>query len=332
VFHINGQLGAFLLALPEKAGKPLVGNHKLSYTKYPLKYFVQLKSKHTLRLYELLSQYVYKGSIDFNYGDLCRILKTEGMIGRFKYFNRDILLDARDTINELTNLRCEFSLEKHRKSDIILHFDVKDNIPLADIKSLKDELSWLGVSEVGIDYILEKKCIAFDVISNNIKYVTKVIEENNGIRNVGAFLYTAINNNYAGKFKESGASAVKKFIKSTEMVHNSSGFERLGRLSEEYRDEVKRVIKTCLEGKQAKEVLQTYVLSDSSNFLREYVKRHFDMKTVTIDDLLSSQIIYIKIKHYLNENKIVHIESQGDFMKRKGETVDELYLLENGLA
>jgi hypothetical protein len=82
---------------------------------------------------------------------------------------------------------------------------------------------------------------------------------------------------------------------------------------------------------QPKTILHRFIALDSGTFLIDYINRHINTETTTIDEILSMPLIYASIKRYAIKNHLLQTENLSDYLKRKGESVDELYLLQNGL-
>lgn len=88
--------------------KPYLLDLKEQYTQYQLKYVMQMRSAHALRLYELLKQYEAVGRRRFTLDDFKQYLGVEGY-SAFKDLERRVLRPSQDEINEMTDLFVEYS-------------------------------------------------------------------------------------------------------------------------------------------------------------------------------------------------------------------------------
>jgi hypothetical protein len=195
----------------------------------------------------------------------------------------------------------------------------------------KDELRDMGLSNDGINYIFDNLCIDPETIHKNIEYVRNMLSRNNSIRNVASYLYTAVIGNYAGKTHEASKKATETYIKRENQVSNNENLKRTQALVKVHKKEVDSLIRVHLQDKQPKMIVQTYVLSDSGPFFQDYIKRHINIETVTTDELLGDKMIYAAIQSHILKNNLVQMESLEDFLKHKGETIDQLVLLNNAL-
>lgn len=93
--HIDPKLKPYLLELKEQ------------YTQYQLRYVMQMRSTHSLRLYELLKQYETVGRRKFSVDEFKDYLGVEGYKA-FKDLELRVLKPSRDEINEMTDLSIDY--------------------------------------------------------------------------------------------------------------------------------------------------------------------------------------------------------------------------------
>lgn len=168
------------------------------FTKYHLENVSKLKSQYSIRLYELLKQYLAIGSREINLSDL------KGMLGigpdeyvRYVHFTQRVLQPAHKEINAKTDIEYQWKPLKHiRKVVSIKFYDIqsKKTIPkwligLLPAKQrenkniIKNIRRWLELR--GEDYVKEK-----------IQYTASRNPEN-----FGDYLFRVLEKNYGEGFK-----------------------------------------------------------------------------------------------------------------------------------
>lgn len=119
--------------------KPYLLNIKDNYTRYQIKNILELKSIYSIRLYELLKQYLPIGKRTFDVTDLRKKLNLEnGEYERFSDFNRYIIAKASNEINEKTDIEVSYSNVKKGRSIEKLSFTIKGK-EVADDKVILQE-------------------------------------------------------------------------------------------------------------------------------------------------------------------------------------------------
>lgn len=105
--------------------RPYLLDLKENFTKYELYNVLLLRSKHSIRLYELFKSYLWLNKWEVSVNTLKEILNLSGSYTEFKAFNRSVIAPAVKEINEYTDLLVEYeTIRKGRFVDKI-HFKIK---------------------------------------------------------------------------------------------------------------------------------------------------------------------------------------------------------------
>lgn len=96
------------------------------YTKYKIKHVAQFKSIYSFRFYELLTQYANTSSKSRKIliRDLKFFLKLEDKYKRWDLFKRHVLDVAKKEINELSDLKIDYKIERLNKKANALIFSI----------------------------------------------------------------------------------------------------------------------------------------------------------------------------------------------------------------
>jgi plasmid replication initiation protein len=331
VFLINERLSSFLLSLQTNAGKLIADDYKLSYTKFPLIIYSKLHGKYTLRLYEILSKNVYKKFTRINIIDLLKILNIEGSYCNYKFFNRDIMRLAYKEINNKSNLTFDYEIYKVGKSVAGISFYIYNKNIEDTLKQIKEELFCMGMTKVGINNIFVIRKISYEIIRDNLDYVRDILSKANKIRNVPSFLYKAIIDDYARNTKEAKKNAIEAYIKKENQVPENIELRDTQTLINEHKMKIDIAIRTYLKDKHAKDIVETYILHNPSDFTTFFVGQYINMETVTIDELLAKPYLYRLLCNYILKNKIVQIESLEEFINTNCKKIDQLALFDNAI-
>jgi plasmid replication initiation protein len=337
VFSINEKLASFLLLLQNNAGQRIAQNYKLGYTMYPLKYYSLLSGKYALRLYELLSQRAYLKSFTISLDNLRKSLRVIDKLIEFKDFKKRILNHAHNQINSKTNLQFEFEVEKSRKFVTALRFNIIDKQAICEEGEIKKELLRFGLSGISVDNIFKKTGISPEVIERNIKFVKMELATKKTIRNPSAFLCAAIEKDYAAKSKETTRETTDETINQhTELakdidIYANTSDARIRSLINEYSKDIDEHAKSYLKNLDPRNIIEEYVLKDAKRMIKDFVKSHLKLETVTIDDVMSTPLIFTTVKKYMIKHNILQHQNIIEYLESKGEKVDEIYLMQNGL-
>lgn len=112
--YINKNSGMIKVKLDEMM-KPFLLQLKEYFTQYSLYYTIAMKSKYSIRVYELLKSYQNLGYYECNISDLKKQLMAEKYI-RWVDFKRKVLEPAVSEINELTDIKVTYELFKNGRA------------------------------------------------------------------------------------------------------------------------------------------------------------------------------------------------------------------------
>lgn len=116
--------GRFYIEFHEKL-LPYIANLKSRYTKYELVNIGAFTSTHTIRLYELCSQYRKIGKREITVEDLKKWLQVEDKYPRFNSLNEWVIRPAIKEINEKSDLLVDVEPIKRGRSIHALYFTIK---------------------------------------------------------------------------------------------------------------------------------------------------------------------------------------------------------------
>lgn len=187
---------------------------KSRFTRYQLKNIINLKNKHSLRIYELLKQYETIGHRKFELNELKTILFIENQYERVYDFERFVLKIAKEEINKYTDISIDYEKIKtgRRVTDILFKVDCKDTNRkeyinyLNEVYQIKDMQKSMGLKdenfdseqiiniyEKAVDMIEDEEIAIFEYIRLNFQY----IKGKKGIRSTYSYLLQAIKEDYA---------------------------------------------------------------------------------------------------------------------------------------
>ncbi|MCL7725793.1 replication initiation protein [Actinobacillus pleuropneumoniae] len=95
--------GRFMIEFHEKA-MPYLAEIRNNYTSILLETFGALKSEYSLKMYEILSRWAFKGFVSIKLDELKILLDVVGMYDRYNNFSQRVLTPAVKEINAKTNL------------------------------------------------------------------------------------------------------------------------------------------------------------------------------------------------------------------------------------
>ena len=194
----NGVLTAVFRV--EEAVYPYISELASNYTKLQLKDYFSLPSATYIRLFEILSQHKYRGSVRISYMDLRKMLSIEDTkYTDFNSFRRRVLDAAQKAIAENTGFKFTFEIERSGrggKVDSIL-FRFKEN-NLKQDKEIANPLPFFEETPLETETERENICAGFsdpifaEFSNEQLEYLrsiawAKVPEENVELhrRNVG---------------------------------------------------------------------------------------------------------------------------------------------------
>jgi len=137
---INKHSGLIKLQLDEDL-KPYLLDLQENFTQYHLIYTLAMQSQYSIRLYELLKSYQFKGCISFDIGELKRLLFAE-QYERFPDFKRRVIDMATREINKLTDIQITYELTKEGRkfNEVCFEIHQKDTGERLD--------TWSSISEL----------------------------------------------------------------------------------------------------------------------------------------------------------------------------------------
>ena len=104
---------------------PYLLDMKENFTSYELIAVLALKSKYSIRLYELLKSFAYQKMCDLSVVSLRKQLCADKRYEKMYDFRRYVLDTAVDEINSFTDLNVSYQTVKDGKNIIGFHFDVE---------------------------------------------------------------------------------------------------------------------------------------------------------------------------------------------------------------
>ncbi|WP_051412013.1 replication initiation protein [Halonatronum saccharophilum] len=105
--------------------KPYFLQLKNNFTKYYLKNIIQFESIYSIRIYELLKQYERIKKRRFEINELKNILGIEDKYERYYDLKRRVLFQAKDEINQKTDLKIDFKEIKTGRKVTAIEFVIK---------------------------------------------------------------------------------------------------------------------------------------------------------------------------------------------------------------
>lgn len=133
--------GRFYIEFHEKI-LPYIANLKARYTKYELVNIGAFTSTHTIRLYELCSQYKTVGTREIKLEDLKDWLQVSDKYDRYNNFNQRVLEPSITEINAKSDLLVDVKPIKRGRIITALHFTIKTK--KQDIEDSRKSATKLG--------------------------------------------------------------------------------------------------------------------------------------------------------------------------------------------
>ncbi len=183
------------------------------FTRYELKNILYLKNKHSIRIYELLKQYQTIGERTFTLEELKEILMLDEKYTEFKNFNRFILKQTTDEINEHTDLNVtykkltrgrkvtgiKFTIDSKNDDSYIKYLDKNYDIKEFKLQSGLDKENFDSKQIIELFTIATEKLSEaeqqdlFEYIKLNYRHMIK----NKKVENKYAYLKKALKEDYA---------------------------------------------------------------------------------------------------------------------------------------
>jgi len=118
---------------------PFLSELKGNFTQYKLQYVSKFSSIHSIRIYELLVQWLSRGSREIEVDQLKKMLGVEGKYTRSSNFIEKVIKSSLYDINTHSNLNVSFGVRKtgRRVTHIQFEFSIKDEIKKKQTKEDK---------------------------------------------------------------------------------------------------------------------------------------------------------------------------------------------------
>jgi len=120
--YISHKSGTIKIRLDDDM-KPFLLELKSHFTTYNLCYTLTMKSKYSIRIYELLKSYEYKKECVFEIEELKKILGAENY-NSYKDFRVNVINVAINEINEISDIYVTYSAEKNGRKYARIQFDI----------------------------------------------------------------------------------------------------------------------------------------------------------------------------------------------------------------
>lgn len=130
--YSKGQ-GRFMIEFHEKA-MPYLAEIKGNYTSILLETFGNLKSEHSLKMYEFLSRWAYEGKVKIKVTDLKDLLGVGDLYARYANFTQRALKPSLKEINAKTNLNVQVKSIRTGRNITDLEFTIWDKSKAIDIQ------------------------------------------------------------------------------------------------------------------------------------------------------------------------------------------------------
>ena len=152
--------------------KPYMLKLNKLYTSYKLANILNMKSKYSPRIYEILkaNQFKKQGFVEIEVNDLRKLLKIENIYSRYNDFKRKIIKQAQKEINEKTDIKFTFEEIKTGRKVTSIKFYIACN------KNNKDETA---ITLEGQENIKKVKAIMFDHEVSSLE-AKKIYDSSNG--------------------------------------------------------------------------------------------------------------------------------------------------------
>jgi len=108
--------------------QPYLLQLKGKFTYYELINILAMRSQYSLRLYEILKSYVFKGEVRYEIEDFKRVLNAEHY-KKFAQIRIRVIEPALDEINKYTDIQCSYSTVKESRmiAAIVFYVNLKEN-------------------------------------------------------------------------------------------------------------------------------------------------------------------------------------------------------------
>lgn len=217
--------------------KPYMLKLKELFTQYKLANILNMKSKYSPRVYEILkcNEFKKQGFFEIEIVNLRRLLKAEDIYPRYNDFKRKVIEKSKKELNKLSDISFEFEEIKTGRKVTSLKFYINKSKTKTKTKSLNNEISIDSIKKNKIKKVqaiveeritdLEAKKI-LDAATGDIDKVKEkylLAKNTNNIENIVAWIIKAIKEDWKlkkGKIKESTFNNFKQRKYSKEQIKN----------------------------------------------------------------------------------------------------------------
>jgi len=231
--------------------KKLLLNLKNEYTSYMLGYAVQLKSKYSIRIYELLKRIESMKTATFYLIELRDMVGVNKQYPKYAQFKQNVLEVSKKEINQYTDIKFSYKELKSGRKVENIKFIVKSNIKNIKPSTEKDMfddtettllLKHLGVSTNKVNEIV--KDYKDEYIRDRIeRYEYELTYNKEKIKEIGTgkYLYNIITHS---EWKNEKFEAHKKELKEKKLRREAKEEkERINNLKNEYKEYIKSIAK-----------------------------------------------------------------------------------------
>lgn len=170
-----------------------INGKKTPFTKYMLKNILKLSSSYSIRIYELLKQYLKRRKRKFEISELRAFLDVEDKYDRFYDFEKYVLKVAKKEINKHTDIDIKYKKIKRGRRITHIEFSIQPCV-------IDEELEVLEKLYNEDEYQLLLKNMNLKEKKFNRKQVFKLYEiacnKTDHLENVNVYDYVKMNNEY----------------------------------------------------------------------------------------------------------------------------------------
>lgn len=178
--------------------KPYMLQLKENFTQYQLGNVLNMKSKYSPRVYELLKANKFKkqGYIEIEITELRRLLRAEDIYPLYGDFKRFIIKKAQKELKKVSDISFEFQEIKTGRKVTSIKFYIKSN-KASDMKAI-EEISATSVEDAEKDDLIEK-LLSYKIAYKQVKKLVEGYSQERIQRNIEyALKEKSTKNNFAG--------------------------------------------------------------------------------------------------------------------------------------
>lgn len=305
--------------------KEFIHQVKTRFTEYKIENVAHLKSSHSIRIYELLKQYVNIGKRKFEYEELRKILAiSESEYELFGDFNRRILKQSQRELKENSDINFEYKFLKTGKKVTSIQFFIfkqegksQMEIPGLERPAFEHQEIFDTLVSVGITPRQAEKFFVspgIEQITRNLFLFEKELNSGNIKDNPKAWLFKAISEDFAFKSPNEIKIENEKKMKQEAQKTIERNEEIIDMLHSEYSEELR---------KKAGKIISEFSEEELEKNKISYKDGLSDFQRKLFGDSVSNPgfLIYIQ-KHYLTEEE----RSIEEFAKSKKVPLSKLQM------